>query len=153
MGSTTHPQRSTMQRVAGIFALFVAAVMGEEMMLESAVSAHAMAKMMTEEFAYTSEKSTLAKLQCPMGKVGCPLCYEIVERWNAKGHLPNQFDAFCNDVEKTWKAHYQTLTGKLYDELKEKTRCVAVSAGVKEMVHQGCSLPTCNPEMACAAFC
>merc|ERR1711861_10493 len=77
-----------------------------------------MTAMMTEEFAYTSDKMTLQKLQCPMGKVGCPLCYEIVERWNAKGHLPNQFDAFCNDVEKTWKAHYQTLTGKLYDELR-----------------------------------
>merc|ERR1712072_1297852 len=129
--SFPHPDEEMLGRW-GILAALVGFATSEEMMLESQVSAHAMATMMTEEFAYTSEKATLQKLQCPMGKVGCPLCYEVVERW---------------------KAHYQTLTGKLYDELKEKTRCVAVSAGVKEMVHQGCSLPTCNPEMACAAFC
>merc|ERR1719409_226732 len=105
----------------GSLLLFASTVNSEEMLLESQVSAQAMTSMMTEEFAYTSDKATLQKLQCPMGKVGCPLCYEIVDRWNANSAVPGHADNFCNDVVNgNWKGHYQTLTGKSFNYMKEK---------------------------------
>ena len=48
---------------------------------------------------------------------------------------------------------YQTLTGKKFVDLREKTRCVAITAGLKEAVSQGCTLPNCSPEVACSTFC
>ena len=61
--------------------------------------------------------------------------------------------ADCADVSGRWRASYETLTGKAYDETRERTRCVAVAAGLQEMVRSGCTLPTCAPAVACATFC
>merc|ERR1712178_107000 len=110
--------------------------------------------IMTETFEMVQDKALKQKLQCPMGKVGCPLCYNVVDSWNSQGKIPSHADQFCDEMlNGGWKGMYQTLTGKTFNAMKEKTQCVAISAGVKEMVHQGCSLPTCAPETACATFC
>ena len=63
-------------------------------------------------------------------------------------------DTYCADiVTEQWRAMYQTLTGKPFINMREKTRCVAIAAGVREMVTQGCTLGSCSPELACSTFC
>lgn len=97
-----------------------------------------------------------ASPRCAQTKVGCPLCYDIIEHWNAEGKAPapDGLAAYCTDVvAERWRASYETLTGKAFVELRERTRCVAVAAGLHEMVRQGCALPTCTPSVACATFC
>merc|ERR1712086_829436 len=37
------------------------------------VSTEMLTSLMSESFAYTTDHSVSSKLQCPMGKVGCPL--------------------------------------------------------------------------------
>ena len=111
-------------------------------------------------------------------KVGCPLCYDMcakkclmapslfptrsrpacacvrLEHWNADNALPNRLDDYCSEVvAPSWRSSYETLTGKTFVEAREHTRCVAIAAGLQSVVRQGCSLPTCAPQVACATFC
>ena len=64
------------------------------------------------------------RARCPTGtQVGCPLCYNIVENWNLERKLPAHADTYCSDVvTEQWKAMYQTLTGKPFINMREKTR-------------------------------
>mmetsp|Transcript_59158 Transcript_59158/g.175752 ORF Transcript_59158/g.175752 Transcript_59158/m.175752 type:complete len:149 (+) Transcript_59158:3-449(+) len=94
-----------------------------------------------------------AGLTCPMNKVGCPLCYEIIDHWNSQGKVPERTDTYCTAIATKWQAMYETLTGKPQVETRERTRCVAVAAGLQEVVRQGCALPNCSPAAACATFC
>ncbi len=90
---------------------------------------------------------------CPT-KVGCPLCYDMMEAWNTDKKLPDRMDDYCRDVVAPgWRAKYETLTGKQYVASRERTRCIAVAAGLQDQVRQGCHLPSCAPQVACATFC
>ena len=169
-----------------------AAAMEVSLEMSARLGTAATAQLLAEEVAHTTDAALADKMSCPMGKVGCPLCYNILERWNADGKLPSHADNHCSDVvQKAWRpmcalrarppppwrlrparsavpaarraAHpppaarrarrYQTLTGKKFVDLREKTRCVAITAGLKEAVSQGCTLPNCSPEVACSTFC
>ena len=46
-----------------------------------------------------------------------------------------------------------SLRFSIWDEAKERTRCVAVASGLQELVRGGCALPHCNPDVSCATFC
>lgn len=95
-----------------------------------------------------------AATSCPaVSKISCPLCYDIVQQWNADSSVPKSIEGYCSEVAPKWRASFETLTGKSFDEAKERTRCVAVSAGLQEIVRAGCALPHCNPEVACSTFC
>ena len=64
----------------------------------------ATAQLLAEEVAHTTDAALTDKMSCPMGKVGCPLCYNILERWNADGKLPSHADNHCSDVvQKAWR--------------------------------------------------
>ena len=138
-----------------VFSLLAAALgmqMSAEMSLE--LQTQATTQMMAEEVPVTTDPELHDKMSCPMSKVGCPLCYNIVENWNLERKLPAHADTYCTDVvTEQWKAMYQTLTGKPFINMREKTRCVAIAAGVHEMVTQGCTLGSCSPEIACSTFC
>ena len=81
-------------------------------------------------------------------------------------------------VAPKWRANYETLTGRPFNDVrccrdktlrrlsrwwlltlayraqvKERTRCVAVAAGLQEVVRSGCALPKCNPDVGCGSFC
>merc|ERR1712178_208162 len=88
------------------------------------VSTEMLTSMMSESFAYTTDHAVSSKLKCPMGKVGCPLCYDITDKWNSKGKIPQGYDTFCDEQMDTWRNKYQTLTGKEANTMKKKTRCV-----------------------------
>ena len=167
-----------------------AAAMEVSLEMSARLGTAATAQLLAEEVAHTTDAALADKMSCPMGKVGCPLCYNILERWNADGKLPSHADNHCSDRRPEgvaanvcasrpppWRlrparsavpaarraAHpppaarrarrYQTLTGKKFVDLREKTRCVANTAGLKEAVSQGCTLPNCSPEVACSTFC
>lgn len=95
--------------------------------------------------------------RCPVGRVGCPMCYDIVDRFNQDVEIPEHneaFEHFCDGyINKRWKASYEMLTGGQLDPMKEKIRCVSVSAGVKERFVQGCPRGNCAASSACSAFC
>ena len=76
----------------------------------------------------------------------------MIEHWNADGALPGSIDTYCAELAGTrkWRATFETMTGKAFSEVKERTRCVAVASGLQEVVRAGCTLPKCNPEMSCA---
>merc|ERR1711988_1672157 len=132
MGST---QASMMMKFA-IFAVMVcgaAATLSPEQLDEIAFSA-----LHSEEYE-TSFLETLSDEKggrCPVGRVGCPMCYDIVDRFNQDVEIPEHneaFEHFCDGyINKRWKASYEMLTGGQLDPMKEKIRCVSVSAGVKE---------------------
>ena len=92
---------------------------------------------------------------CPMTtKVTCPLCYDLIDTFNAEGAMPVNVDAFCAENAIKWKPSYETLTGRIFSEAKERQRCVAVAAGLQAVVrHPSCALPKCNPDVGCAAYC
>merc|ERR1712176_743181 len=91
------------------------------------------------------------------GPVGCPMCYDIVDRFNQDVEIPEHneaFEHFCDGyINKRWKASYEMLTGGQLDPMKERIRCVSVSAGVKERFVQGCPRGNCAAASACSAFC
>ena len=102
----------------------------------------------------SSLRAGAATAACPMTtKVSCPLCMDIIEHWNDDGIVPARLDDYCDAVAPKWRASFETLTGKAFDAEREHTRCVAVSAGLQEMTRAGCSLPSCNPDVACSTFC
>ena len=126
--------------------------MSAEMSLE--LQTQATATMMMEEAPVTLDPDLHERMSCPMSKVGCPLCYDIVEQWNLDRRLPTHADTYCTGhVSERWSSRYQMLTGKPVNEVSEKTRCVAIAAGVHEMVNQGCELGSCPPHEACSTFC
>ena len=91
---------------------------------------------------------------CPLStKVTCPLCYDIMEQWNLDAAQPSDLDNYCGQVAGKWRSSYETLTDKPFVEAKERARCVAVAAGLQEVVRAGCALPRCNPDISCATFC
>merc|ERR1711862_168081 len=116
----------------------------------------AFSALMTETFEMES-LSSLDNGKCPVGRVGCPMCYDIVDRFNSQVEVPEHneaFEHFCDGyINKHWKASYEMLTGGPIDPMKEKIRCVSVSAGVKERFQQGCPPGNCAPASACSAFC
>ena len=123
-------------------------------MLQLELGTTATAQLMAEEVYITDDQQLTDKLSCPTSKVACPLCYSMVEHWNSDGKLPPHADVYCTDVvSDKWRVMYQTLTGKPYVDLREKTRCIAIAAGLGEAVRQGCDLPSCQPEVACSPFC
>ena len=158
--------------------------------MQAELQTEATLAMMAEQVPVTTDQELHDKMSCPMAKVGCPLCYNIVENWNLERKLPAHADTYCSDVvTEQWRAMYQTLTGKPFINMREKTRvraharpaqrpaqsaparpaprhraahprgplgrpalppgpqCVAIAAGVHEMVTQGCSLGTCSPDL------
>ena len=77
----------------------------------------------------TSDADLSDKLSCPTSKVGCPLCYSMLEQWNVETKLPEHADTYCADVvSDKWRAMYQTLTGRAFVDQREKTRCIAIAA-------------------------
>ena len=66
--------------------------------------------------------------------------------------MPGSIDTYCAELAGTrkWRATFETMTGKAFSEVKERTRCVAVASGLQEVVRAGCTLPKCNPELSCA---
>ena len=96
----------------------------------------------------------VASSSCPaVTKISCPLCYSIMEQWNLDSAVPTKLDDYCQDVTPKWRASFETLTGRTFDDVKERTRCAAVAAGLQEIVRAGCTLPHCNPEVSCSTFC
>lgn len=79
----------------------------------------------------------------------------VIEHWNADNLIPPRLDKYCDEVSTSteWQASYETMTGKAIDKVKERSRCLAVAAGLQDMVRSGCELPSCNPSTACATFC
>ena len=79
----------------------------------------------------------------------------MLEHWNADNAMPAKLDAYCDEVASSikWQQSYETMTGRAIDKAKEHSRCLAVAAGLQEVVRSGCELPSCNPETACATFC
>ena len=69
-----------------------------------------------------SSTGRTAPLPSLSSQVGCPLCYDIIEQWNADGKPPARVDTYCTEIAHKWKAMYETLTGKAYVELRERTR-------------------------------
>merc|ERR1711937_197577 len=95
--------------------------------------------------------------RCPVGRVGCPMCYDIVDSFNGEVEIPEHNEAvehYCDHyINNRWKMSYEMLTGNQLDPVKEKIRCVSVSAGVKEQFVQGCPRGNCAATSACSAFC
>ena len=86
-------------------------------------------------------------------QVTCPLCHDVIEQWNVDGAVPAKLEEYCAEVAPKWRASFETLTGKAFNEGKERTRCVAVASGLQEIVRAGCTLPHCNPDVSCSTFC
>ena len=138
--------------LAGAAALASGMQMSADMSLE--LQTQATATMMIEEAPVTLDPDVHERMSCPMSKVGCPLCYDIVEQWNELRNMPEHADTYCSGVvSEKWSSRYQMLTGKPVNEAREKTRCMAIVAGVHEVVKQGCELGSCPPHEACSAFC
>merc|ERR1711991_805374 len=101
----------------------------------------------TFESSFLEVMSDEKGARCPVGRVGCPMCYDIVDRFNSDVEIPEHseaFEHFCDGyINKRWKASYEMLTGGQLDPMKEKIRCVSVSAGVKERFQQGCPHGNC----------
>ncbi len=77
----------------------------------------------------------------------------VMEHWNTDGAMPTNLEEYCSEVSGKWKANYETMTGRPFNAVKERTRCVAVASGLREIVRSGCALPKCNPDISCATFC
>ena len=92
-------------------------------------------------------------VSCPTSKITCPLCFSIVEKFNTDGSVPPRIADFCDLLQTEWLPSFETLTGKVYDSVREHARCEAVGVGVQEVIRGGCALPHCSPETACATFC
>ena len=75
-----------------------AAAMEVSLEMSARLGTAATAQLLAEEVAHTTDAALADKMSCPMGKVGCPLCYNILERWNADGKLPSHADNHCSDV-------------------------------------------------------
>ena len=73
-----------------------------------------------------------------------------MEHWNADGSVPPRLDEYCAEVAPKWRASFETMTGRTFNEVKERTRCVAVASGLQEIVRAGCALPKCDPYVSCA---
>jgi len=81
-----------------------AAAMEVSLEMSARLGTAATAQLLAEEVAHTTDAALADKMSCPMGKVGCPLCYNILERWNADGKLPSHADNHCSDVvQKAWR--------------------------------------------------
>merc|ERR1712146_479465 len=85
----------------------------------------------TFESSFLEVMSDEKGARCPVGRVGCPMCYDIVDRFNSDVEIPEHseaFEHFCDGyINERWKASYEMLTGGQLDPMKEKIRCVSVS--------------------------